>query len=111
MLLFDICLANARVIQTVFLIDALYFGCSKRPWLSAAFLAISVFDPRAFVLALPLIIWHNKQRIRHFLLEVAAFLAITNLPFFLQRYRILFRADTLKRNIASLMYEYDWICL
>jgi hypothetical protein len=70
-----------------------------------------VFDPRDFVLALPLIIWRNKQRIRHFLLEVAAFLAITNLPFFLQLYRILFRADTLKRNIASLMYEYDWIPL
>ena len=44
-------LVNAHVLQTVLLVGALYFGFSKKPWLSALLFAFGAFDPRAALLA------------------------------------------------------------
>jgi len=103
-------LGNAHVLQTVLLVGALYFGFAKRPWLSALFFAFGVFDPRAALFALPLILWYNRQKILQFISGAAVFLAVTNLPFFFY-YNIgfTFLQQEVKGSIISQLYGYDSI--
>ncbi len=103
-------LGNAHVLQTILLVGALYFGFTKRPWFSALLFAFGSFDPRAALLALPLLLWYNRKRILPFIAGVVSFLAITNLPFFFY-YNIGFsflRSET-SGSIISQMYPYDWL--
>lgn len=64
-------LANAHILQTILLVGALYFGFAKKPWLSALLFAFGSFDPRASLLALPLLLWYNRQKILQFLRHLA----------------------------------------
>ena len=103
-------MANAHVLQIVFIAGALYFGFAKKPWVSAVFFALSVFDPRASLLALPLLLWYNRHKMREFIVGSVAFVAVTNLPFFFYHgIGFTFLHDELNGNIASQMYAYDWI--
>ena len=105
-------LANAHILQTTLIVGALYFGFAKKPWLSALFFAFGVFDPRASLLALPLLLWYNRQKILQFAGGTAAFLAATNLPFFFyQGIGFTFLQQEVKGSIVSQMYDYDWIPL
>ncbi|MGA3060866.1 MAG: glycosyltransferase family 87 protein [Candidatus Bathyarchaeia archaeon] len=103
---------NAHVLQTVLLIGALYFGFTKRPWLSALMFAFGVFDPRAALLAVPLLLWFNRQKIAQFITAAVIFLLATNLPFFFY-YGIgsAFLRAEVNGGIISQMYQYDWIPL
>ena len=105
-------LVNAHILQTVLLVGALYFGFAKKPWLSALMFAFGAFDPRAALLALPLLLWYNRQKILQFITATVTFVLATNLPFFFY-YGIGFaflRAEV-NGNIVSQMYPYDWIPL
>jgi hypothetical protein len=105
-------LANAHVIQTTILVGALYFGFTKKPWLSALLFAFGSFDPRASLLALPLLLWYNRKKMRVFLLGSVSFLAITNLPFFFYKnIGFSFLQNEVNGSIVSQMYPYDWIPL
>ena len=103
-------LGNAHVLQTILLVGALYFGYAKKPWLSALMFAFGALDPRAAILALPLLIWYNRHSIVRFAAGSAVFLAATNLPFFFY-YGIgyAFLHAEVNGNIVSQMYPYDWI--
>lgn len=105
-------LVNAHILQTVLLVGALYFGYAKKPWLSALMLAFGILDPRAALLAFPLLLWYNRQKLLQFIVGSAAFIAITNLPFFFY-YGIgfSFLKTEVNGNIISQMYPYDWIPL
>jgi hypothetical protein len=105
-------LVNAHVLQTVLLVGALYFGFAKKPWLSALMFAFGAFDPRAALLALPLLLWYNRQKIHQFATATVMFLLATNLPFFFY-YGIgtAFLKAEVNGNIVSQMYQYDWIPL
>ncbi len=105
-------LGNAHVLQTTLLVGALYFGFSKNPWLSALLFAFGAFDPRGALIALPLLLWYNRQKIRPFLAGAVAFLTLTNLPFFFYHDIGLtfLRAET-TGSIVSQMYPYDWLPL
>ncbi|HYA78578.1 MAG TPA: hypothetical protein VEF91_07675, partial [Verrucomicrobiae bacterium] len=105
-------LANGHILQTVLLVGALYLGFAKKPWLSALLFAFGVFDPRAALLALPLLLWYNRQKIIQFSAATATFLLATNLPFFFY-YGIgmAFLRTEVNGNIVSQMYQYDWIPL
>jgi hypothetical protein len=103
-------LGNAHVLQTILLVGALYFGFAKKPWLSALLFSLGSFDPRGALLALPLLVWYNRHSILKFIAGSAAFLAATNLPFFLyQGIGFAFLRAEANRSIASQMYPYDWI--
>ncbi len=105
-------LANAHVLQTTLLVGALYFGFTKKPWLSALLFAVSAFDPRASLLALPLLLWYNRKQIISFIAGAASFLAITNLPFFFYHdIGLTFLRSETSGSIISQMYPYDWIPL
>lgn len=103
-------LANAHVLQTIMLVGALYFGYAKKPWFSALLFAFGAFDPRAALLAIPLLLWYNRQKIGQFLTGAVAFLAATNLPFFFY-YGVgfSFLKGMVNGGIVSQMYQYDWI--
>ena len=102
--------ANAHIIQTSLIVGALYFGFSKKPWLSASLFAIAAFDPRGALLALPLLLWYNRQKLLKFGVGTVAFLAALNLPFFFYyNIGINFLQTEVNGDIVSQIYSYDLI--
>ncbi len=103
-------LANAHILQTVLLVGALYFGFTKKPWLSALLFAFGSFDPRGALFALPLLSWYNRHSIKKFIFGSTVFLLVTNLPFFLY-YGVGFEflQATFSAATTSQMFFYDWI--
>jgi len=105
-------LANGHVIQGTLIVAALYFGFTKKPWLSALFVAISSFDPRVTLLAIPILLWYNRGRLRKFLSGSVAFIAAFNLPFFFyNNIGFTFLEKRVKGDVVSAMYAYDWLPL
>jgi len=105
-------LVNAHILQTILLVGALYFGFAKKPWASALLFTFGALDPRGALLALPLLLWYNRQNELKFIAGTGAFLAATNLPFFFYHgIGFSFLATEVNRNIVSQMYQYDWIPL
>jgi hypothetical protein len=103
-------LVNAHILQTILIVGALYLGFTKKPWLSALLFAFASFDPRVALLALPLLLWYNRQKILQFLTATVTFILATNLPFFFY-YGIgfTFLHTQMSSGVISQMYAYDWI--
>jgi len=102
--------ANAHIIQTSLIVGALYFGFSKKPWLSALLFAIGAFDPRGALLALPLLLWYNRQKLLKFGSGIVAFLTALNLPFFFyHNIGLDFLRIEVNGNIVSQIYSYDLV--
>lgn len=105
-------LANAHVIQTALIIGAIYFGYTKKPWLSALVLAISSFDPRVTLLALPLLVWYNRGKLRKFVAGSILFITAFNLPFFFySNIGLTFLEKRFNGGTVGAMYAYDWLPL
>ena len=103
---------NAHILQTVLLIGALYLGSIKKPWLSALLFAFGLLDPRAALVAIPLLLWYNRQKIRQFIVATVAFVLLTNLPFsFYYDVALAFLRMGLSADIVSQSYAYDWISI
>jgi hypothetical protein len=101
---------NAHILQTVLLVGALYLGYAKKPWLSALLFAFGLLDPRAALVAIPLLLCYNKQKIRQFIVATVAFVLLTNLPFFFYYdVALTFLRMGMSANIISQSYAYDWI--
>ncbi len=101
---------NAHILQAVLLIGALYFGYIKKPWLSALLFSFGLLDPRAALVAIPLLLWYNLQKIRQFLLASVGFVLVTNLPFFFYHdVGLTFLRMGMSADIVSQSYAYDWI--
>jgi hypothetical protein len=102
--------ANAHIIQTSLIVGALYFGFSKKPWLSALLFAVAAFDPRGALLALPLLLWYNRQKLRKFAAGTVAFIVALNLPFFFYaNIGLSFLHEEVNGNIVSQIYPYDLV--
>jgi hypothetical protein len=103
-------LGNAHVLQNILLVGALYFGFAKKPLLSALLFSFGLFDPRAALVAFPLLLWYNRKKLWQFVGGSAVLIAVTNLPFFF--YAGLgnsFIREIMKVSIVSQWYPYDWI--
>ncbi|MCL4430292.1 MAG: hypothetical protein M1167_06025 [Chloroflexi bacterium] len=98
------------MLQTVLLVGALYLGFAKKPWLSALLFTFGLLDPRAALVALPLLVWYNRQEIRKFITATVTLVLATTLPFFLY-YDVgsTFLRTEINSNIISQSYAYDWI--
>ncbi len=102
--------ANAHIIQTSLIVGALYFGFSKKPWLSALLFAVAAFDPRGALLALPLLFWYSRQELLKFAVGAIGFLAALNLPFFFYyNIGLNFLQTEVNGDIVSQIYSYDLI--
>jgi hypothetical protein len=105
-------LANAHILQVTLLVGALYFGFTKKPWISALLFALGTFDPRGALLAVPLLLFYNRKKMPSFICGATLFLAITNLPFFFyHNIGFTFLQSETRGSIISLMYPYDWLPL
>ena len=105
-------LANAHILQNMLLVGALYFGYSKKSWLSALFFTFGAFDPRVAIVAAPLLLWYNREALVKFVGGTAAFLAATNLPFFLYSgIGESFLNSVFSGHVVSQMYLYEYIPL
>ena len=103
-------LANAHVLQTSLIVASLYFSCTKKPLLSGFMLAVSCFDPRVTLLAIPILLWYNREKLRRFTLSSVAFITAFNLPFFFyNNIGFTFLQKRVKGDIISAMYAYDWL--
>lgn len=101
---------NAHILQTVLLIGALYLGSAKKPWLSALLFAFGLLDPRAALVAIPLLLWYNRQKIRQFIVAIITLVLATTLPFFFYYdVALTFLRMGMSANIISQSYSYDWI--
>lgn len=101
---------NAHILQAVLLVGALYFGSTKKPWLSALLFAFGLLDPRAALAAIPLILWYNRKSMRKFLLASTIVWITTLLPFFFYYdVGMAFLRMGMSANIISQSYAYDWI--
>lgn len=69
-----------KVLNTVLLLSSFYLGQTRRPILSGIMLALGAFDPRFFLLALPLFVVYNKLNLKISGLAVIASLVALNLP-------------------------------
>jgi hypothetical protein len=100
--------ANAHIIQTTLIVGALYFGFSKKPLLSALLLTVAAFDPRIALLAFPLLLWYNRQKLLRFIIGTVAFLGAFNLPFFFyHNIGMNFLQTEVNGDIVSQIYSYD----
>ncbi|MFA7397918.1 MAG: hypothetical protein WC046_05490 [Candidatus Bathyarchaeia archaeon] len=105
-------LANAHVLQNMLLVGALYFGFTKKPWLSALFFTFGAFDPRITLVAVPLLLWYNRQSLPKFVGGTAVLLTATNLPFFLYSgIGESFMQMVVTGSVVSQMYLYEYIPL
>lgn len=105
-------LANAHILQNTLLVGALYFGYSKKPWLSALMFTFGAFDPRIALVAAPLLLWYNRQSLLKFVGGTAILLAATNLPFFLYSgIGESFLNLVVTGHVVSQMYLYEYIPL
>jgi hypothetical protein len=103
-------MGNAHVLQTVLLVGALYFGFSKKPWLSALLFSFGFLDPRPALLAAPLLLYYNRQKLVQFIGGLAGFISVTILPFFFyQNIGNSFIHEEMQASIVSQWYPYDWI--
>jgi hypothetical protein len=104
-------LANAHILQNTLLVGALYFGFSKKPWLSALLFTFGILDPRAALFSLPLLLWYNRHAVRKFIAVSSVLIAVTNLPFFFYHgvgfalFQSNFRSSV---NLSDFIL-YDWI--
>jgi hypothetical protein len=103
-------LANAHVLQTTLIVASLYFSITKKPLLSGFMLAVSCFDPRVTLLAIPILVWYNRGKLSRFTLASVAFITAFNLPFFFyNNIGFTFLQKRVKGDIISAMYAYDWL--
>ena len=102
--------ANAHIIQTTLIVGAIYFAFSKKPLISALLLAVASFDPRITLLAFPLLLWYNKQKLVKFVTGTIAFLGAFNLPFFFyQNIGMSFLHQEVTGSIITQVYPYDLV--
>jgi hypothetical protein len=107
---FGYLLGNAHILQAILLVGALYFGFAKKPWLSALLFTFGAFDPRPALIALPLLLWYNREELVKFVSGTAGLVVLTNLPFFFY-YNVgfAFIDEIGQAKIVSQWYPYDWV--
>jgi hypothetical protein len=70
---------QAKVFETLLLLLSFYLGSVGKPKLSGVALALSFFDPRFALVALPLFVMYNKDRILASVTALAGTLVVSNL--------------------------------
>jgi hypothetical protein len=105
-------LANAHVLQNTLLVGAIYFAYIKKPLISALLLTFAAFDPRVALVALPLLLWYNRESLVKFVGGTAVMLLATNLPIFLYGgVGESFLSMVVHASVVSQMYLYEYIPL
>jgi hypothetical protein len=100
-----------KVLNTTLLLLSFYLGKSRKPILSGVALALGAFDPRFFLLSLPLFAFYNKLDLKRAGLSMVASLAAFNSPLLLDGIGVGFLRMVVERGVSTPLYYYALIPL
>ena len=100
-----------KVLNTTLLLLSFYLGRTRRPILSGIVLALGAFDPRFFLLALPLFVIYNSQDLKKAGLSVVASLVLVNFPLLIDGVGAGYIQMVLQRGVSTPLYYYALIPL
>jgi hypothetical protein len=106
------CNGNAHILQVILLVGAIYFALYKKPWLCSLLFSFGMFDPRAGIVAIPLLLLYNyrNNKLEHFLFSSFVFISITNVSFlFYNGVYQSFLDSTFNIFTIIQWYPYDWL--
>ncbi|HML03275.1 MAG TPA: hypothetical protein VK487_07875 [Candidatus Bathyarchaeia archaeon] len=98
-----------KVLNTTLLLLSFYLGKGRKPVLSGVALALGAFDPRFFLLSLPLFIYYNSPYLKRAGLSLVASLAALNSPLLLDGIGIEFLRMVIERGPTTPLYYYALI--
>lgn len=102
---------QSKVLETFFILLSFYLGKAGRPVLSGAILALSAFDPRFTLVALPLFITYNRTSLKAASAACALALLLTNAALLLPGVGSGFVAMVLNSGLSTPLYYYALIPL
>ena len=73
---------QAKIFLSFLLLASFYLGYKGKPALSGVVFALGAFDPRFAVLALPLFLFYNKNKLRSAIVPMVIVLVVANLVIF-----------------------------
>jgi hypothetical protein len=98
-----------KVLNTTLLLLSFYLGKSRRSVLSGVALALGAFDPRFFLLSLPLFAFYNKLNLKRAGLSLVASLAALNSPLLFDGIGVGFLRMVVERGAGTPLYYYALI--
>jgi hypothetical protein len=100
-----------KVLNTVLLLLSFYLGQTRRPILSGIVLCLGAFDPRFFLLSLPLFVIYNKPELKRAGLSLTASLVVLNSPLLINGMGVGFLHMVVERGAVTPLYYYAFIPL
>jgi hypothetical protein len=100
-----------KVLNTTLLLLSFFLGKSRKPVLSGIALALGAFDPRFFLLSLPLFVFYNKPDLKRAGLSLVASLAAFNSLLLLDGIGVGFLQMVVERGASTPLYYYALIPL
>jgi hypothetical protein len=98
-----------KVLNTTLLLLSFYFGQTDRPILSGVVLGFGAFDPRFFLLSIPLFIIYNRSNLKRSFLSLIASLVALNFPLLVDGICVGFLRMVIQRGAATPIYYYALI--
>jgi hypothetical protein len=98
-----------KVLNTFLLLLSFYLGKIRKPILSGAIFALGAFDPRFFLLSLPLFAVYNKLDPKKAWLALIASLAVFNSPLLIDGVGAGFLQMVFQRGVGTPLYYYALI--
>ena len=100
-----------KVLNTTLLLLSFYLGRTRRPILSGIVLGLGAFDPRFFLLSLPLFAFYNKLDLKKAGLSLTVSLVLLNFPLLIDGIGAGFLQMVLLRGASTPLYYYALIPL
>jgi hypothetical protein len=100
---------QSKVLETFLLLLSLYLANANRPRLSGVILGISFFDPRFSLIAIPLFLTFNKQKLRSSLTALLVTGIISNLPLLYPATGSGFLSMLISTGLTTELYPYAFI--
>jgi hypothetical protein len=100
-----------KVLNTTLLLLSFYLGKSRKPVLSGVTLALGAFDPRFFLLSLPLFVFYNDRNLKRAGVSLVVGLVALNSPLLLDGIGVGFLRMIVERGATTPLYYYALIPL
>ncbi len=98
-----------KVLNTALLLLSFYLGQTRRPILSGVVFALGAFDPRFFLLSLPLFAVYNRLDLKKSGWSLIASLAVFNSPLLIDGIGAGFLQMVVQRGVGTPLYYYALI--
>lgn len=100
-----------KVLNTTLLLLSFYLGQTRRPILSGVVLGLGAFDPRFFLLSLPLFAFYNRSDLKKSVLSLTASLVVLNFPLLIDGIGAGFLRMAVQQGVGTPFFYYALIPL